>query len=165
MKKGFTLVELLAVLSLVALLGVIIYPKLTSIIEKNREKAFKESVKATIRSYNSYLASENYPDIGEVDITLGIIPTIKESDWEAGVIIQKEDGLYLENLYNGKFCAYGDEDSFTITKGKCQITPTSCYAFDENTKTITGYKNRSTCRSIVDIPSQINGVNVEHIVE
>ena len=64
-KKGFTLVELLAVLIILALISVIVYPRVNTIVEKNKKKAFIESVKSTIRSYDSYLASENYPQLAE----------------------------------------------------------------------------------------------------
>ena len=43
-KKGFTLVELLAVITLLGLLGLIIVPIVTNTIEKQRKGAFEASV-------------------------------------------------------------------------------------------------------------------------
>ena len=162
-KKGFTLVELVAVLVLIAVLGIIIYPRVSNIVEENKKKAFMESVKSTIRSYDTYLASENYPDLGEVDITSGIIPTVEASNWKSGVIEKFGDDIYVENFYDGNFCAFGYENSLVFTRGECKKTPNTCFSFDENTKTITGYKLGGSCTKTVIIPDVIKGVNVEAI--
>ena len=162
-KKGFTLVELIAVLVIIAVIGMIVYPRVNNIVEKNKKKAFIESVQSTIRSYDTYLASENYPDIGEIDITSGVIPTIDKSNWETGMIVRYDDNIYVENFYDGNFCAFGYENSLIVTKGKCESTPTSCFTFDEDTKTITNYKTSSTCGKTVVIPTILKGVNVERI--
>lgn len=161
--KGFTLVELVAVLVLIAVLGIIIYPRVSNIVEENKKKAFMESVKSTIRSYDTYLASENYPDLGEIDITSGIIPTVEASNWKSGVIEKIGNDIYVENFYDGNFCAFGYEDSLVLTRGECKKTPNSCFAFDETTKTITGYKLGGSCTRTVIIPDVIKGVNVEAI--
>ena len=162
-KKGFTLVELLAVLIILALISVIVYPRVNTIVEKNKKKAFIESVKSTIRSYDSYLASENYPQLGQVDVTKGIIPTIDSSTWKTGLIEKLFSKIYVENFYDGNFCAFGYEDSLSVYRGECKTTPSSCFEFNTTTKTITGYKLSDTCTKNVIIPQVIKGVNVENI--
>ncbi|MEG2601075.1 MAG: prepilin-type N-terminal cleavage/methylation domain-containing protein, partial [Bacilli bacterium] len=141
---GFTLVELLAVLIILVLISIIIYPRINNIIETNKKKSFLESVKSTIRSYNSYLASENYPEIGDIDVTEGTIPTIEKSNWKTGIISRYGNKTYVENFYDGNFCAYGYEESLGVYRGKCTTTPSACFDFDPASKTITNYKTSET---------------------
>ena len=162
-RKGFTLIELISVLVIIAIIGMIVYPRVTNIVETNKKKAFVESVKSTIRSYDSYLASENYPDIGEIDVTSGVIPTLDVSNWESGILTKYGDNIYVENFYDGNFCAFGYEDSLVVVRGKCQETPSSCFTFNESTKAITNYKVGGACTKTVIVPTVIKGVNVERI--
>ena len=55
-KKGFTLVELLAVLVLLALIAIIIVPNALRTTSKTEKKAFVESVKGIIRGVSEYYA-------------------------------------------------------------------------------------------------------------
>ena len=49
-KKGFTLVELLAVITLIGILGLITVPIINNTIKSSRKKAFKETLNAIVRN-------------------------------------------------------------------------------------------------------------------
>ena len=57
MKKAFTLVELLAVIILLGLLGLIIYPTVNGVIKNNKNKLHDKQIKELIRLGNTYAAS------------------------------------------------------------------------------------------------------------
>ena len=58
-KKGFTLVEVLAVVIVLGVISVIIYPVLNGILEDNRKKAFEQSLNGIARSAEMYKAANN----------------------------------------------------------------------------------------------------------
>jgi len=57
MKKGFTLVELLAVIILLGLLGLIIYPTVNGVIKNNKQKLHDKQINEIIRYGDTYAAS------------------------------------------------------------------------------------------------------------
>ena len=59
--KGFTLVELIAVVAILLVLGFMVTPKVIDIIDENRIKAYKEIEKRLEEAAAKYLA-ENYVD-------------------------------------------------------------------------------------------------------
>ena len=56
MKKGYTLIELLAVIVILAILAVITVPTITGIIEKVRKGAVKNSAYGLIESADLYFS-------------------------------------------------------------------------------------------------------------
>lgn len=60
-KKGFTLVELIATIAIILLLGLIVTPKVMNIINENRIKGYKEIERRLEEAAAKYLA-ENYAD-------------------------------------------------------------------------------------------------------
>lgn len=69
MKKGFTLVEILAVIVIIGLLGLLITPKIKSIISSNREKSYKEIERRLEEAAGKYI-TENYIDSSVNEITI-----------------------------------------------------------------------------------------------
>ena len=59
-KKGFTLVELLAVLIILAVISLIATPIVMDLIEKQKKNTFKESIHGIIRSSKISLVSEGF---------------------------------------------------------------------------------------------------------
>ena len=57
MKKGFTLVELIAVIILLGLLGLIIYPTVNGVINNNKQKLHDKQINELIRHGETYAAS------------------------------------------------------------------------------------------------------------
>ena len=61
MKRGFTLVELLAVIVILSIIGLISVPIITSNIEKSRKSAYRSSVQNAIAAAKEYV-SKNMED-------------------------------------------------------------------------------------------------------
>lgn len=53
-KKGFTLVELLAVIILIGLIAVLVVPKVTKTLKDSKESVNKSSVNGLVRTANNY---------------------------------------------------------------------------------------------------------------
>ena len=120
-KKGFTLVELLGILVILAIIALILVPIISNVIDASRKAAFKESVNGIIDSTNNYTGEyildkkddlTNYPVVFDCD---GVACksydnkelTFKGEVPKSGKIIMTEDGVLAEYISNGKYCAYG----------------------------------------------------------
>lgn len=68
MKKGYTLVELLAVIVIISVIGIITVPIATSYIEKSRVESYRISVENVIEVAKEYVAKEeenhDFPETG-----------------------------------------------------------------------------------------------------
>lgn len=69
MKKGFTLIELIAVIVILAIVMAVSYPKMLSVIEKSKISAFDSAKKNIISAAkNKYIASVNDSKITEYNV-------------------------------------------------------------------------------------------------
>lgn len=59
MKKGFTLIELIATIVLLGVIAFIAYPQVSKSIQNSREKAFEETKKNIIKAANKYSAEND----------------------------------------------------------------------------------------------------------
>ena len=131
-KKGFTLVELLAVLVLLALIAIIIVPNALRTTSKTEKKAFVESVKGIIRGVSEYYAEtggvlpldEDCP-LNNVDECLDITKIPSQAEIEninnfEGYILSDNGTYSAYNITDGVYCANGKRNSLTITDGNCE---------------------------------------------
>lgn len=118
MKKGFTLVELLAVLVILALVGIIIVPNALRTSSKTEKKAFEEDVKAMLRYCIERDATDPYDPLEEIPVPNEEVD-LKENTYTGSIII--EDGNFKAvNITNNKYCANGFRNSLEITSGNCE---------------------------------------------
>ena len=68
-KNGFTLIELIAVVSLIIVLSLLITPKINGIIKENRKKSYKEMERRLEEAANKYII-QNYIDPASESITI-----------------------------------------------------------------------------------------------
>ena len=120
-QKGFTLVELLGVITLLALVGLISVPIISNVVNNSRLKAFKQTLNGIIDSARIHNAESNYSlfDNGEIDLTDGTIQFENLKEIEAGKIYYDGKEYYLEDVKNDRFCAVGVLGKYNIYEGEC----------------------------------------------
>ena len=165
-KKGFTLVEILAVVIILGIISVIVYPVLNKILKDNRKKAFEASLNAVVRAAELY-KTDNNNTLGIIDYDDGTIDMSNLVKWKAGTLTDKADTdgqtkIYLNGFYDGEFCGNGFGDNLTVTEGKCVQTPDLCFVMKNNEIIDYSYEY-SACPTNINIPSTVNGENVLYI--
>ena len=116
-KKGFTLIEVLAVITLLGIIAIITVVTIIKIVSNSRRDAFQDSVYAAIRSYENKDGYEGFYGIGELDISE--LP-LDNNNFKSGKIKRGNDGLVeVVNVTDGNYCANGSRQGMTITEGDC----------------------------------------------
>ena len=121
-KKGFTLVEVLAVIILLGLIAVIIIPNYNKSIEKSKKQSFEQSLNGLVRSIENYVANNpnasnytaGYTNLSAIDISADNLNQI-----QSGQFVISDGVVILKNVYNGKYCGNGSKGSFYIINGAC----------------------------------------------
>ena len=116
-KEGFTLVELLAVITLIGVLGLITVPIINNTIKNSRKKAFNETLNAIVDSAKIYNAETDYLEITE-NISISVLdPKLKyENKGEIldGNMYYRYGTYYFESINSKYFCASGYIENILI---------------------------------------------------
>ncbi len=126
MKKGFTLIELMAVIIVLGIIAVITAPIMGDVIEKSKRGAFEDSVYELIKAVNLDKADHGF-NINQIyTITGGVIsPSIetKGSVNGNGTLKIDEDGNIFVNIEFDKWCASKElyDNRVTLTDGACIV--------------------------------------------
>lgn len=96
MEKGFSLIELLVVISILAIIALISVPAVTSVINDSKEKAYKEQEKSIIDAAKTYMINNSLK-----------LPTAIDQTYCVTVSELKQTGLLknekiINSLYNNK---------------------------------------------------------------
>lgn len=125
-QKGFTLLELLAVIVILAIVALITVPLIMNTIEDAKEGAYEESVRGAIATasmdaarskfqYENYVVKDGgvYRDDTKIDMKGSISGT-------GIIVIRKEEGVKV-SIQNGEICAYKDfkDEQVTYEKRTC----------------------------------------------
>ena len=183
MKKGFSLIELIAVILILGIIALIAIPTISEILEQSRIEAFRTTARniaiATETACNkNIILNKPLPNYtftnGKVNGNLEISGELpkrgySESDSNCNVGLSITNGTYrADKIYSN--------EEITITKcdntGNCDYNTNitednplrSCYTFNSSTKTIEKY-DKEHCPLDVVIPETIDGVEVENIGE
>jgi len=116
-KKGFTLVELLAVIIILAVIALIATPIVLNVVEKSRKSAFESSVYGIVETIELEAADKMIK--GESLISEYNFPTeeleFQGEQPEGGIAKTDRKGKVSIAVHNGKWCAIKGYDEGTLT--------------------------------------------------
>lgn len=103
MKKGFTLIEVLAILVLMSLLISFIYPRVIDIFSRQEDKVLDTKKNLIYSSVDDYLSENKQQYPPSLDVTYCVsIDLVKNIVTDVDDIIDKE-GSYISVRYNKKY--------------------------------------------------------------
>lgn len=120
-RKGFTLVELLAVIVILGVIALITVPLTGQVMLNARRKAIENSAEALLRETSLQEAMNKIGDNVDISITDSRL-NISDNPFISGIIRRNDDGdLELENATDGEFCVNGTSGHLIIEDGACVI--------------------------------------------
>lgn len=122
MRKGFTLVELLAIILILGIIVLIAFFAVSKIVENSRKEAFKVSVKNAINAVDYYLASNDIDAPSTKILSVKDLNLKNVNQFISGVIKIDEDDYEAVRVTNGRYCASGTSQNLNIVK--------ECYELD-----------------------------------
>ncbi len=140
-KKGFTIIELLAVIVILAIIMVIIVPEVFKTIEKSRKKSFETSIKGLMHALETKQKELMLDDFnGELIFTYekgiessniqGLSLSYNGEKPQDGMIAIDVDGNISLLIYNGIYCAEKSFDNDEIEIEECELD--ECIVEDNN---------------------------------
>ena len=177
-KNAFTLIELLAVIVILAIIALIATPIILGIVEDAKKDAFMRSVELLVSTTDIDIANKSFEENYTYEITDGNISdlevSVKNIDGMNGTIIYNVEGKEMYAIHNGVYCVKKTNkmekaEISDYVEGDCEAidnsTSASCFAFQDGT--ITDYydyeendSSKKACPREVVIPQKINGVTV-----
>ena len=119
MKKGFTLVELLAVIVILGIISMVTYSIVSGNIKTTKKKSFEVSVQNLMESsreyVTKYMEDYDFPEGGlsATDPNLGIT----NNPFVSGIILRNEkDQIELVNVNDETYCANGTKNDLKISE-------------------------------------------------
>lgn len=123
-KQGFTLVELLAVIVILAVIAIITIPLIGDVIEKSKKGALEDSAYGIVEAANLYY-TENIVEGIEEPIIFDFVKgeqtsTLKleyKGKVEEGKVILNTNGKVVLCISDGKYYAYKNQEESKVTSG------------------------------------------------
>ena len=116
-KRGFTLVELLAVIVILGVLALITTPVVLSQIEQAKKNSFITSAKNVLDAADIYVSGDNTLDTNGTNVQ---VLEIKNKEKVTGLVFQNKDTEYvLKKFTDGTYCASGPRNDLVVRKGDC----------------------------------------------
>jgi prepilin-type N-terminal cleavage/methylation domain-containing protein len=169
-RDAFTLVELLAVIVILAIILAIAMPSISGVIKNSTKNAFESNAKLIIDTIkNKTLIDSNYDvsaiNVGNLKNELGV----NDQNYQSIKVKMDDNNIDIEAIGKNKWDdlgVYGTRNDLVVFNLDTGLTPTadSCFVFDALTGTINDYLYTSpSCPSNVVIPSQIGGAIVRSL--
>ena len=137
-KKGFTLVELLAVIVILGVLLLIAVPAVQNIIKSSKKRAFESAAKLAVENVETMASSQALNgELTECYIPIGDI-TLERGNWGSnpnGYVDVNAKGKATIHISNSNYSGNGGIDGFTFDatlEKKPNISPTK----DKNNNSI-----------------------------
>lgn len=170
-KKGFTLVELLAVFVVLAIIAGIAIFYMNNVKTTFTKSVYEQSVKNILTAAQNYYAANadsSFPSNG-LSVTDNDLQAENKSSLTGGMIYYNSvtGKLEAKNITSDDYCANGPIDDLIITEGACPSTDLACFTYEDNANngvTITGFDySNSACKGFVVVPETIDGKTVNEI--
>lgn len=172
--RGFTLVELIAVIIILGIVALIVTPVVTDVIKDSREKLYNHQVEEVLRSAERWAMSNNILlPVEDQAIYYLSIPSlkddgfVKDSDIVNPITNENMNGCILMTYqadsmqYDYKYEEVACSSTHTVDNLTNVYPEYACYTFDSATGTITNYDaTNPICVTNVFIPNKIDGVDV-----
>ena len=168
MKRGFTLVELLATIVILAIVSLITIPIITGVINKTRLNSLKSSAYGLLEASNLYIAQYNPDSTIRFDIDnnkvisndtthlLKYKGSIKE-----GTVILSNKGKVTVCITDGKNSAYKNYNENKVTlveENKCYIPDNTSIVYLDNGATITELSNQELTERVIELASKVEAL-------
>ena len=118
MKKGFTLVELLATILILGIITTIAIYNIKKQTEFAKEEALKESAKEIIKAADNYYADLGYVNFPTNGISIKNLD-LKSTGFKSGKVKLINNEYVVVDLTDGKYCINGTKDNLELVKGRC----------------------------------------------
>lgn len=117
--KGFTLAEVLAVIVILAIIGLITIPIYNNIINNSKKQTYTDSMHALINELERYVISDiSSKYTSEVSIT-SLDLELNNHNITSGNFYVNNSFITLVNVTNDDYCANGNKNNLIITTGNC----------------------------------------------
>lgn len=140
-KKGFTLVELLAVIVIMVIIALIATPIVLGVIDKAKRGAFEDSVKVSSRQIELYLFKNGLTKLPTDGVSVKDLDI--KSDFTSGKFIEENGVATAYFIKNKDYCAYGPIDNLLIKKD-CNDLDISYPVIDDSKLSTTRTSNSIT---------------------
>ena len=118
MKRGFTLVELLAVICVIGIIIVIVAPNIFLYSEEAKKDKFMEDARTIIKGVELYMEDNDMitlPEEGLIIEDLDLDISGKVSAY-TGIVIMSDNDVTIETMSDGIYCGFGTRTNFTVNK-------------------------------------------------
>ena len=168
-RKGLTLIELLAVIVVLAILALITIPIISNVIDNVRIKSLQNSAYGLIEASNLYYISKGNNTTVRFDKN-DSIDTLKELSYKGvvkiGTVIIDKKGKVTVCITDGKNSAYKNynETRVNTSKGKiCSIRENSSIVYLDDEATITEYSLSELTELVNELKSNVDNLKEENI--
>lgn len=123
-KKGFTLVELLAVICIIGVVAVIATPIVKNYVTESKTKGIETSIANIERAVLTYFNEHNIKNTMAIDLTSDIVE-LANNNIKKGLIIGNRDDIEMYYIYKDGYCAIKENGKETIKKttiGNCDFS-------------------------------------------
>ena len=117
-KKAFTLIEILAVIVLLAIVFLISVPLITGVLESAKLSAFENSLNNIFNEVSIYTATDDNQTIPEDGLDIDVL-NLKGNLISGSIILNEESIVEIVNVSDGKYCGSGTIHNYIIYKGSC----------------------------------------------
>ena len=148
-KRGLTLIELLAVIVILAVIGTITVPMVISYVESSNKSSFTTGAQNVFEAAKLYVSRvEEIGEVPEEGISISELKNeLDHYDYISGVVLKQSDGsIIVDGLSNGEYCASGTKNDLRVVKGNCSN-------LDTTPPTLKVLLNKRTANSITILAS------------